>query len=70
MIEVGQLRFMRDGTVVKVLDIVMRYDHYWKREMPFAKLQHPDGVIYRRTPTVESYLLVDYVPGTLIMDPM
>lgn len=62
MIEAGQQRFMRDGTLVTVIEIVWRYDPYWKRDMPYARLQHPDGVIERRTPTVESYILADRIP--------
>jgi hypothetical protein len=53
---------MRDGTIVKVLDIVWKHDEYWKRDMPYVVLELPGGErIERRYPTVESYPLLDSV---------
>jgi hypothetical protein len=62
VIELHQKRIMRDGTIVKVLDIVWKHDEYWKRDMPYVVLELPGGErIERRYPTVESYPLLDSV---------
>jgi hypothetical protein len=59
MVEIGQRRIMRDGTVVTVLKIEQVKNRYWQRHMPVAILSHPQGQISRRLPTVESYPLED-----------
>ena len=64
MVEVGQIRIMRDGSAVKVVERYERYAGYQKHNMPYCKLEFindwegPIGHPFERAlATVESYPL-------------
>jgi hypothetical protein len=60
MVEVDDIRMMRNGTPVKVIAIHQKWSAYWKRDMPYVTLTTwPDRkyTFDRTLGTVSSYPL-------------